>query len=272
MTDILSRIVADKHQEVAQLMQSHPLPQVQAQAQSLGTVRPFTAALKASRPRGSGSEVNIIAEIKLKSPSKGVFAWHGDVARQVAAYETGGAKAISVVTDGKYFGGSTDLLRQVKSRTRLPVMQKEFVVHPYQIHYARALGADAVLLIAAVLQGNALADMVALARQVGIGTLVEVVDEAEMQRAVAAEAEVVGVNNRDLRTFTLDHDRAARLLPLCGEERVFITESGVKTRADVERMLALGVDGFLIGEALMTAPDAAHTLALLRGNLTEVAS
>jgi indole-3-glycerol phosphate synthase len=162
-----------------------------------------------------------------------------------------------------------ELLRQVKAQVALPVLQKEFLLEPYQVHYARALGADAALLIAAILPGDALAEMIALAREAGLGTLVEVVDETEFERAAAAGAEVIGVNNRDLRTFAIDMNRTLRLRPLCRDEHVLIAESGIHDRTVVERMLAAGVDGFLIGEALMTSPRPAETLRTLRGLTAE---
>ncbi|MDH4225689.1 MAG: indole-3-glycerol phosphate synthase TrpC [Deltaproteobacteria bacterium] len=268
--DILSRIVADKREEIARLKGGHLLERLEDQGE-IPPALDFPAALKAPRPRGSqGVEgpVHIIAELKPRSPSKGAFDWHGDPLRQAADYQRGGARAVSVLTDTAYFGGSTDLLQQVKGHISLPVLQKEFVVDPWQVHYARRLGADALLLIAAVLEGGLLAECVALAHQIGLHTLVEVVSEAELARALAAGARVVGVNNRDLRTFAIDPERSLRLLPLAGEDTVFITESGIRHRADVERMVAAGVDGFLIGETLMTSTDPAATLARLRGAQT----
>jgi indole-3-glycerol phosphate synthase len=265
MPDILSRIVEDKREEIAALKRQLPLSQVRDQAQARPAALPFAAALRAARPRGTGREVNIISELKLRSPSKGVFKWHGDVARQVRDYLQGGAKAISVVTDAKYFGGSPELVKQVKSLVNVPVLQKEFLLDPYQVHFARSLGADAALLIAAILEGGLLAEMVGLAREIGLSTLVEVVDEDEFQRAAAAGAEVIGVNNRDLRTFTVDLERTLRLVPLCRDEQVLIAESGIHGREEVQRLMAGGVDGFLVGEALMTAAHPAETLTALRG-------
>ena len=272
MSDILSRIVADKRAEVAALKRRLPLERVREEAAAAPAALPFAAALRNGRPRGTGRAVNVIAELKLRSPSKGHFPFHCDVARQVQDYERGGAKAISVVTDETYFGGTPALLRQVKAAVGLPVMQKEFLLEPYQVHYARSLGADAALLIAAILPGGALAEMIALAKEAGLPTLVEVVDEEEFRRAAEAGAEVIGVNNRDLRTFTIDMERTLRLIPLCRDEHVLIAESGIQERAMVERMLAAGVDGFLIGEALMTAARPAETLLALRGLAPAVAA
>lgn len=287
MTTILDTIVAKKREELAALQRSLPLERVREQAAGQPPALDFAAALRGPRPRGGGGsqlgdgalarpkdraparpgngETRIIAEIKRRSPSKGEFAWHGDLPRQVRAYRQGGAAAISVVTDAPFFGGSFDMLREVKKHSPLPVVQKEFVLEPYQVFHARSLGADAVLLIAAILPGGLLGELVALAREVGIATLVEVVDEEQLARAGACGAEVVGVNNRDLRTFATDPARTLRLLPLFDDRQVVVTESGIHTRADVERMLAAGVDGFLIGEALMTAPDPAMQLRQLRG-------
>ncbi len=265
MSTILDEIIAAKREEIAALSSALPLARVREVARGMPPVLDFAGALRGPRPRGSGREAHIIAEVKRRSPSKGEFPWHGDATRQARAYEQGGASAISVVTDGPYFGGSVDLLKEVKAATGLPVIQKEFLVAPYQVHYARSLGADAVLLMAAVLPGGLLGEMIALAKSIGIATLVEVINEEELERAAAGGAEVIGVNNRDLRTFRTDPDHTLRLLPFFGEQHVAITESGIHTRQDVERMLAAGVDGFLIGEALMVAPDPAAHLEFLQG-------
>lgn len=267
MSTILERIVAAKREEVAGLKARHPEADLRAQAADNPPTRDFTAALRGLRPRGrADAPVNVIAELKRRSPSKGEFPWHGDVGRQVRAYEAGGARAVSVVTDGPFFGGSTDLLAEVRAAVGLPVLQKDFLLEPWQVWYARDLGADACLLIAACLPGDALAEMEATAREAGLHTLVEVVDEAELGRAQGAGARVVGVNNRDLKTFTVDPDRTARLVPLYDEQQVCVAESGIHTRDDVAALLRAGVDAFLIGEALMTAPDpAAHLRGLGAG-------
>ena len=268
MNDILQRIVASKREEVSAWMGQRTLAEVQASAKARPAALDFTGALRGPRPRGVQgvrSPVHIIAELKRRSPSKGAFPWHGDVARQVRAYEQGGASAVSVVTDGPFFGGSDALLEEVKSAIGLPVLQKEFLLEPWQVFHARALGADACLLIAAILPGGQLGEMLAATREAGIHALVEVIDAEEFDRASDAGAAVIGVNNRDLRTFTIDHGRTERLLARYGEEQVCIAESGIHTRADVERLLEAGVDGFLIGEALMTSEDPAAHLGTLRG-------
>lgn len=273
MSDILDRIVAKKREEVAALMAARPLAQVREAAMATTAAMPaldFTGALRGQRPRGGGREgredfhAHVIAEIKRRSPSKGEFPWHGDVARQARDYQRGGASAISVVTDGPFFGGDTDMLREAKAAVGVPVLQKEFLLDPWQVFHARALGADACLLIAAILPGGLLAEMLAAAREAAIHTLVEVVNEEEFARADAAGAVVVGVNNRDLKTFKVDPARTERLLPLYREHQVCIAESGIRTPADVAGLLRAGVDGFLIGEALMTAEDPAAHLRALR--------
>jgi len=264
MSDILDRIVEQKREEVAGRKRATPLAQVRDQARTQPAARDFPGALRNERPRGAGRRVNVIAELKRKSPSKGEFPWHGDVARQARAYEQGGAKAMSVVTDGPFFGGSEALLQEARSHVGLPVIQKEFVIDPWQVHNARAIGADAVLLIAACLPGGQLADLAGLAQEVGIHTLVEVIDEEEVRRATEAGAVVMGVNNRDLRTFTVDLSRTERLIPLYRDDQVAVCESGIHTPADVARMLRAGVDAFLIGEALMTSADPAAHLTQLR--------
>ncbi len=267
MNDILAKIVAAKREEVALLKAEQPLQHVRAEAETAartGPTRDFTGALRASRPRGTGRGVHVIAEIKRRSPSKGEFPWHGDVARHAQNYEQGGARCISVVTDGPFFGGSVELLQQVRAAQSLPVIQKEFILEPWQVYRARAIGADALLLIVACLPGALLGELHALARSLGLHVLVEVIDEAEFRRADDAGAEIIGVNNRDLRTFTVDPGRTERLMPLYKDAQVAVCESGIHTPGDVARMLRAGVDGFLIGEALMTASDAAAHLTKLR--------
>ena len=273
METILDKIMAAKREEVAQMKRKRPLEQVRDEAQARPKALDFVSPLRGGRPRANGNpQVNVIAEVKRGSPSKGTFAWHGDAARQARAYEAGGARAVSVVTDGPFFQGSVELLQTVKQAIGLPVIQKEFLLEPYQVHYARAIGADACLLIGACLPGGLLGEMIALAEEVGIATLVEVVTEEEVARALDGGARVVGVNNRDLRTFTTDPSHTLNLLPAIGEAPVAVTESGIHTRQDVERMLAAGVDAFLIGEALMVARDPARHLRVLRGEETAEAA
>jgi indole-3-glycerol phosphate synthase len=267
MNDVLQRIVAAKREEVAGLKAALPLAEVRAQAQAAmraGPTRDFTGALRASRPRGTGQGVHIIAEVKRRSPSKGEFPWRGDAAAHARSYEQGGARCISVVTDGPFFGGSVELLQEVRNAQSLPVIQKEFVLEPWQVYRARAIGADALLLIVACLDGALLGELYALAREVGLHILVEVIDEGEFRRADDAGAVLIGVNNRDLRTFTIDAGRTERLIPLYRDDQVAVCESGIHTPQDIARMLRVGVDGFLIGEALMTASDPAAHLTLLR--------
>jgi indole-3-glycerol phosphate synthase len=267
MSDILQRIVTAKRAEVAGTKAVLPLTQVREQAQAAiqaGPVRDFTGALRAARPRGAGRSVHVIAEIKRRSPSRGEFPWQGDAAAHARSYERGGARCISVVTDGPFFGGSVELLQEVRAAQGLPVIQKEFVLEPWQVYRARAIGADALLLIAACLDGSLLEELQALARELGLHVLVEVTDEAEFRRADDAGAVLIGVNNRDLRSFTVDLARTERLIPLYRDDQVAVCESGIHSPEDVARMLRAGVDGFLIGEALMTASDPAAHLTVLR--------
>jgi indole-3-glycerol phosphate synthase len=274
MSDILRRIVASKRLELDALQRAQPLAEVRARAADAPPVRDFSGALRGARPRGRRPPggANIIAELKRRSPSKGAFPWHGDVARQVRDYERGGARAVSVVTDGPFFGGAPELLAEVKAAVGLPVLQKEFLLEPWQVFHSRVLGADACLLIAAILPGGLLGEMLAAAREAGLHTLVEVVDAPELQRASAAGALVVGVNNRDLTTFRVDPGRTERLLPLYSDDQVCVAESGIRTPGDVERLVRAGVDGFLIGEALMTASDPADHLRALRGEAQQEAA
>jgi indole-3-glycerol phosphate synthase len=220
-------------------------------------VRPFAAAL--ARP----GRVNVIAEHKRRSPSRGAIREDlapADVAR---AYETNGASALSVLTDGPFFGGRTEHLVEARAACSLPVLRKDFLVDPWQVWEARAAGADAVLLIVAALGDDELRDLLAVAGGAGMGALVEVHDRRELDRALAAGSRIVGVNNRDLRTLVVSLETSIGLAPAIPDGVVAVAESGIRTGADVRRLREAGFDAFLVGEHLMAAPDPGEALSRL---------
>ena len=215
--------------------------------------------------------ISVIAEIKRASPSRGTFPVEIDPARIAAEYVAGGSTAISVLTDEPFFQGSLVDLESAAAvahqpRNGVPVLRKDFIVDPYQIVEARAHGADAVLLIVAALDDAALLDLRNVARHLGMDALVEVHDETEMARAVAAGAEIVGINNRDLKTFHVDLAVTERLAPLAPEEAVVVAESGIFGPAEMERVARAGADAVLVGEGLITQPDRAAAVRVLRGD------
>jgi indole-3-glycerol phosphate synthase len=255
LDDILQRTRAD----LAARKQRRPLAELRREAEGLPPVRSLAAALR--RP----GQVTAIAEHKRRSPSAGWLREGSSVVEVVEAYAVGGAAALSVLTDEPFFGGSLDDLASARARAPLPILRKDFIVDEYQIVEARVAGADAILLIVAALDERELAALMKAAARWGLETLVEAHDAGEVARAVALGAPVVGVNHRDLRTFTMDLDLAARLRPSIPPDRVVVAESGIRTRADVERLGAAGIDAVLVGETLMRAPDPAAALRELLG-------
>jgi indole-3-glycerol phosphate synthase len=253
LDDILARTRAD----LAARRAERPLAALEAAAARMPPARSLARALR--RP----GQIACIAEFKRRSPSAGWIAEGADPAAVARAYAAGGAAGMSVLTDGPFFGGSLDDLRAARAACDTPILRKDFVVDRYQIVEARAAGADAVLLIVAALTDPQLAALLAATREVGLDALVEAHDETEVARAVAAGASIVGINNRDLRTFTVDRELAARMRPRVPADRVIVAESGIRDAADVARLRAAGVDAILVGETLMRAPDPAAALRAL---------
>jgi indole-3-glycerol phosphate synthase len=262
---ILDEILRWKRIEIAQARDAQPLAALQARATAASPPRDLAAALRPAPSAGHGPSVRLIAEIKRASPSRGLLRPDLDPAALAALYQANGAAAISVLTDRSFFRGSLADLQQVRTQTTLPVLRKDFVLDPYQVYEARAAGADAILLIVAALDDRQLADLHALARGLGMDALVEVHSEAELGRALSVGPAIVGVNNRDLRTFEVDLETTARLRPLVPPDVVFVAESGVQTRADVARLAALGAHAMLVGEALVVAADVGRTVRELVG-------
>jgi len=255
-TNLLDGIVAHKRREVAERKAARPVDELTGAA--LPPTVDFVAALRASR-------ITAIAEIKRRSPSRGALRSELDVADIARRYADHGAAALSVLTDRAFFGGQHEDLEVAKRTTGLPVLLKDFIVDAYQIHEARLTGADAILLIVRILTDAELREFVQVARQRGLGTLVETHNEAELTRAVDCGAELIGVNNRDLDTFAIDLNTCLRLKERIPAACIAVAESGIHTRDDVERVEAAGYDAMLVGEALMSAADPGRKLAELLG-------
>jgi len=262
MSDILDKIVAVKHQEVAAAKKRMSLEAMRADAESRVLTRDFVGALRAKIAAGKPA---VIAEIKKASPSKGVLREDfipADIAQSYAEY---GAACLSVLTDQQFFQGRIDYLKQARASCQLPVLRKDFMVDPYQIYESRAIGADAVLLIAACLDDAQMLDLEAIARSLDMAVLVEVHDGAELERALKLKTPLVGINNRNLKTFEVTLDTTLALKDRVPADRLLVTESGILTRDDVLRMGAAGVNAFLVGEAFMRAPEPGEALAALFG-------
>ncbi len=250
--DILKKILARKREEIAERSARQPLDALKEAAAQADAPRGFLDAL---RRRAVEGDAAVIAEIKKASPSKGVLREHFVPADIAASYQQGGATCLSVLTDVDFFQGADVYLQQARAACALPVLRKDFVIDPYQVWEARALGADCILLIVAALDDTALGELWQLATDLGMDALVEVHDAEEMQRALATPAPLIGVNNRNLRTFETRLGTTGQLMQGFPAERLLVTESGIHTRDDVERMHAAGIHAFLVGEAFMKAED-----------------
>jgi len=247
--DILRKIVEHKRRELSEKKKKFNLNVLREEAEKLKVPYNFKEAI-------SGEGVNVIAEVKKASPSKGVIREDFDPVEIAKSYERGGAKAISVLTDEKFFQGSPFYLRQVAEAVKLPVLRKDFIIDEFQIYGAKALRASSYLLIVAILSDSQLKDFIDLGRELGMEPLVETHTEEEVERALKAGAEIVGVNNRDLKTFTVSLSTTLRLLPLIKSEgKVAVSESGIKGKLDLVTLREAGVDAFLIGETLMRSEN-----------------
>jgi indole-3-glycerol phosphate synthase len=262
VSDILERIVAVKREEIAAARARRSEASLRADAQARRDGRGFAAALRDKIAQG---RAGVIAEVKKASPSKGVLREHFVPAEIAAAYERGGAACLSVLTDERFFQGSAAFLEAARAACALPVLRKDFMVDAYQVVQARAMGADCILLIAACLDDALMADLEAQALALGMDVLVEVHDGAELDRALRLKTPLVGVNNRNLRSFEVSLQTTLDLLPRVPADRLLVTESGILARADVRRMREAGVQAFLVGEAFMRAADPGAALADLFG-------
>ena len=266
MNDILQKIVAVKHEEIAAARKKKPLELVRQDAESRLLTRDFEGALRA---KIAGGQAAVIAEIKKASPSKGVLRAEFIPADIAQSYAEGdgvtSAACLSVLTDRQFFQGSPDFLKQARASCDLPVLRKDFMVDTYQVYEARSMGADAILLIAACLDDAQMADLEAQAQALDMAVLVEVHDKAELHRALQLKTPLVGINNRNLRTFEVSLQTTLDLMAEVPADRLLITESGILLREDVARMRAANVHAFLVGEAFMRAPDPGLALAELFG-------
>jgi indole-3-glycerol phosphate synthase len=258
MSDILERILARKREEVEAARAVVPLAEMQRRAAAAAPPRDFVGALKAKMAAGRAA---VIAEMKRASPSKGLLRPVFDPASIARSYEAGGAACLSVLTDRDYFQGSHHHLGQARTACSLPVLRKDFITEPYQVQEARAMGADCILLIAAALAKQDMQGLEASARLLGMAVLVEVHDGAELESALTLQTPLIGVNNRNLRTFETRLETTLDLLPRVPAGRIVVAESGILAQTDVQRLMSHGVPAFLIGEAFMRAPDPGVALA-----------
>lgn len=254
---ILDKIIETKKEDVERLKKETSEVQSQKSIAGLKPCRDFKKALQSS-------DCNIIAEVKCASPSRGRLVADFDPVAIAQIYENSGAAAISVLTDEKYFSGHKDYLRQIRQSVKLPLLRKDFIIDPIQIYETRAIGADAILLIVRVL-GKKLAEFIALSNQIGLNPLVEVHTEEELEFALSAGAEIIGINNRNLNTFVTDIDTSRRLKARIPENKIVVAESGIREREDIELLMEAGIHSFLIGEHLVVAPDIEKKLRAFKG-------
>ena len=262
MSDILSKILAAKRNEVAAARDGRPLAAVRADAAAMAAPRDFVGALRA---RIAAGEPAVIAEIKRASPSKGVLRQDFHPAQIARSYEAHGAACLSVLTDREFFQGAPEYLVDARAACRLPVLRKDFIVDAYQVYEARAMGADCILLIAAALALPQLREYESLAQALGMGVLVEVHDADELVLALKLETPLIGINNRNLRTFAVALETTIDLLPQLPPGRIAVTESGILAPQDVARLREQGVNAFLVGEAFMRAEVPGLALEALFG-------
>jgi indole-3-glycerol phosphate synthase len=256
---ILEQILAHKREEVAAAKARTTLAALQERIAVLGPPRGFAAALHRAAERGTA----IIAEVKKGSPSKGIIRPDFDPVAIARGYEQGGATALSVLTDERFFLGRLDFLPLVAAAVSIPLLRKDFIIDPFQLYEARAYGADAVLLIAAALPEAEMTELAGTAHQLGLDVLAEVHDEKELAAVLATPADLIGINNRNLGTFHTDLAVSERLIPRIPGDRFVVSESGVRCRADIRRLRAAGARAFLVGESLMREADVAAALAAL---------
>jgi indole-3-glycerol phosphate synthase len=245
---ILDKIIEVKREEVARLISRRPLQELKRAVADLPSPRNFAEAIE-------GRECAVIAEVKRRSPSKGIMREDFDPARIALLYEENGAAAVSVLTDGTFFGGDVTHLTDIRERVGLPLLRKDFIIDLHQIYESRYIRADAILLIAGVLEMPQLKEYAGLASSLGLSVLCEVHSEGELDKALASGARLIGINNRDLTTFSVDLQTSLRLAPLIPADRIIVSESGIRSRRDIEKLRNAGIHAFLISETLMQSDD-----------------
>jgi len=260
MSDILKRILATKRTEVAQAKKGVPQREMESRAREAAAPRDFVAAMRSRMDSGKPA---VIAEVKRASPSKGLLRADFDPAAIARSYEAAGAACLSVLTDHEYFQGAPEHLRAARAACALPVLRKDFIVDPYQVYEAREMGADCILLIAAALAREEMQSLEALAHSLGMAVLVEVHHGTELEAALTLSTPLIGINNRNLRTFETRLETTLGLLPRIPPGRIVVTESGILVSEDVTRMREAGVEAFLVGEAFMRAADPGQALRRL---------
>lgn len=258
--DILKRIIAHKVQEVHTRQQSNPTETVMQAAMGAGPIRPFVQAMRAKLAAGESA---VIAEVKKASPSKGVIREHFVPHEIATSYEAGGAACLSVLTDSNFFQGSTEYLVQARAACSIPVIRKDFIIDAFQIYEARAMGADCVLLIVSALSSESLNHLYDVACDLEMDVLIEVHDAEELATALPLGAELIGINNRNLRTFETSLNTTLDLLEMIPDDRIVVTESGIHVPADIDLMRRHDVNSFLVGEAFMRAEDPGQQLRTL---------
>lgn len=261
--DALKKIVAHKQEELRLLKTRSPLRELREQSRDMAPTRGFEAALRQKNDQGRTA---VIAEVKKGSPSRGLIRSDFDPLEIAHIYEANGATCLSVLTDEYFFMGHLDYLTRIRGEISLPLLRKDFILDAHQIYQARCAGADAILLIAAILEQTRIVDFISLARELSLDILLEVHDEEEMETALRTDCTLIGVNNRNLRTFSTDLATTGRLASMLPPERLLVAESGIATRADILRLTADGADAFLIGESLMRETDIGAKLRTLLGD------
>lgn len=262
MSDILNKIIAVKREEIEEAINRKPLPAMRKDAESRVNTRDFIGALRAKIAAGQPA---VIAEIKKASPSKGVLREDFIPADIAQAYAECGAACLSVLTDKQFFQGSIDYLKQARASCGLPVLRKDFIIDAYQVYESRVMGADCILLIAACLDDAQMKSLEALAMSLDMAVLVEVHDEAELDRALLLKTPLIGINNRNLNTFDVTLETTLKLMGRVPTDRLLVSESGITTPEDVQRLRAAKVNAFLVGEAFMRADDPGEALQQLFG-------
>ena len=265
LPDVLQRILARKRERLEEAMERVPLSLLVSVLESKTAERTPSGCRSLTDAMGRKGSINIIGEMKKRSPSRGIIRESFDILELCRAYEQGGVDAFSVLTEEDYFLGSLDFIRRIRPTTDKPILRKDFLFDPYQIYEAREAGADAVLLIAAVLEGKKMEELIALSRSLGMDSLVEVHSREELARVLDAGAELIGINNRDLHTFEVRLETAIELIREVPDTCVVVSESGIRGPADLARLLRGGINSFLIGEHFMKAADIPQAVRELKG-------